>query len=491
MTLEFTEAEIRAILPSAILFLTGLVQLLTDACLGARDPEGDRGQKSHLVLTGAAGSVLAFIALGALTDPSAPLFSGALTGDLLGRFAAGIIIVTTLLTGLGAGGYLGAIGRNRGEFHALLSFGAGAMVLLAQSANLVAMFVAVETLSLALYVLAGYVRDWRESSEGAFKYFVMGAFSSGFLLLGMAFLYGGSGGGIDLAALGGHGDEPLIAVGAVLVLIGLGFKVGAVPFHSWVPDVYQGTPMLAAGWMAVAVKVCCFVALIRIILATGGNTGVASLVEALAVVTILLGNLAALNQTNLKRMLAYSGIAHTGYLMVPLVLVLASHGDGAALSGSLFYLATYLVTTLAAFTALSTLQQGDRDCDTIDSIRGLGRKHPVVALVITLSMVSLAGIPLTAGFMGKFTIFSDAVAGGKWHLALIGVIGSMISVYYYLRPIVAMYFHEALEETEKAEAAWGLHLAMLLLSVGILYLGLFPESIVSLSRGAVPLLAGH
>jgi len=243
--------------------------------------------------------------------------------------------------------------------------------------------------------------------------------------------------------------------------------------------------------MAVAVKVCCFVALIRIILATGVNTVVASLVEALAVVTILLGNLAALNQTNLKRMLAYSGIAHTGYLMVPLVLVLASHGDGAALSGSLFYLATYLVTTLAAFTALSTLQQGDRDCDTIDSIRGLGRKHPVVALVITLSMVSLAGIPLTAGFMGKFTIFSDAVAGGKWHLALIGVIGSMISVYYYLRPIVAMYFHEALEETEKAEAAWGLHLAMLLLSVGILYLGLFPESIVSLSRGAVPLLAGH
>ena len=489
--LQFSEADLKVILPSAILFLTGLVQLLTDAFIGGRDPQGDRGQKSHLVLTGAAGAVLAFAALGLVEDPNARVFSGALSGDLLGRFAGGIIIATTLLTGLGAGGYLAAIGKNRGEFHALLSFGAGAMILLAQSTNLISMFVAVETLSLALYVLAGFVRDWRESAEGAFKYFVMGAFSSGFLLLGMAFLYGGSGGAIELSGLANHGDEPLIAVGTLLVLIGLGFKVGAVPFHSWVPDVYQGSPMLAAGWMAVAVKVCCFVALIRIVVATGagefGNPVIASLVEALAFVTIILGNLAALNQTNLKRMLAYSGIAHTGYLLVPLVLVLNDPGNAAMLGNTLFYLATYLVTTLAAFVALSTLQRGERDCDHVDSIKGLARRHPVIALGFSLSMVSLAGIPLTAGFMGKFRIFSDAVTAGKWHLAIIGVIGSMISVYYYLRPIVAMYFHESKEETEKAEAAWGLHLSLLLLSGGILFLGILPEAVASLSQSAFAL----
>ena len=420
--LEFTRAEFLAVLPASILFATGLLQLLMDACFGDRDPQGDDSPKTHLVLTGVAGSLLAFAALGAVGEHSVRLFAGAMTDDLFGRFSAGIIIGAALLTSLATGGYLSGIGQNRGEFHALVFLASGAMVLLAQATNLVSIFVAVETLSLALYVLAGFVRNWRESAEGAFKYFIMGAFSSGFLLLGMAFLYGASGGSIQLSDF--HTLDPVLgSVGTLLIIIGFAFKVGAVPFHSWVPDVYQGAPVLAAGWMAVAVKVASFAALLRIVMATGENADMSGLMMSIAVITMALGNLAALNQTNLKRMLAYSGIAHTGYLMIPVGLALR---DGKAtpevLAGSLFYLAAYLVTTLGIFIALSTLKHGDRDCDTLDAIKGLGRRHPLLAVAITLSLVSLAGIPLTGGFMGKYFIFRDAVTGGYWHIALIGVI---------------------------------------------------------------------
>ena len=487
--LTFTRAEFLAILPSGILFLTGILHLLMDSLLGDRDPQGDRSPKVHLVLTGVAGSLLAFAALGAAAgDETARLFAGAMTDDAFGRYAAGIIIGATLLASLAAGSYLSAFNQHRGEFHGLLFLGAGSMVLLAQATNLISIFVAVETLSLALYVLAGFFRNRRESAEGAFKYFVMGAFSSGFLLLGMAFLYGGTGGSIQLADLGADGNDPLLlSMGMLLIVIGFAFKVGAVPFHSWAPDVYQGSPILAAGWMAVVVKVACFASLLRLVVAMGDSDELSKLIQAVAVVTMILGNLAALNQTNLKRMLAYSGIAHTGYLLIPVIVTLPEGSSTDPLAGSLFYMAAYLVTTLGVFLALSCLKTGDRDCETIDSLKGLSRKHPMIAGAITLSMISLAGIPLTAGFMGKYTIFRDAVSEGFIRIAIIGIVTSMISVYYYLRPIVAMYFHEPSEPTEKVEAPWGAHLALTICSAGIIFLGIFPEQsqLVSLSIESV------
>lgn len=480
--LTFTRAEFAAILPAAILFMTGLIILLIDVCVGDRENEDESNQKTHLVLTGVAGALLAFAALGAAAgDTSVRLFAGAMTDDVFGRFAAGIVIVATLLTTLGAGGYLASVRRTHGEFHGLMYLAAGAMVLLAQATNLIAIFVAIETLSLAVYVLAGYVRSWEESAESAFKYFVLGAFSSGFLLLGMAFLYGGSGGHIQLAELANAEDPLFCSVGILLVVIGFAFKVGAVPFHSWVPDVYQGSPAPAAGWMAVAVKTASFAALIRIVLATGENEILAQLLTAVAVVTMVLGNLAALNQTNLKRMLAYSGIAHSGYLLIPVILSLPEAGSQAAGGGALFYLAGYLVTTIGAFTVLGYLRQGDRDCDTLESIKGLARRSPLVAAAMTLSMISLAGIPLTAGFMGKLIIFRDAVEYGYGYLAVIGVITSIISVYYYLRPVVMMYFHEPTEASERSENPWGMHLTLSLTSLGILLIGILPGRLVELS----------
>ncbi|MFQ5654895.1 MAG: NADH-quinone oxidoreductase subunit N [Planctomycetota bacterium] len=489
MSLEFTRSEFEAILPSAILFLTGIITLIVDLYAGSREgTDGPRQPKHHLVFIGCGGALLAFASLwlgGGIGGGSQSLFAGALRADAFGEFAAGVLILTTLLTTLAAGGYLAAIGQNRGEFYGLLYLGTGAMVLLAQASNLVSLFVAVETLSLAAYVLAGFVRRWREGSEGSFKYFVMGAFSSGFLLFGLAFLYGATGSIAieDLARPGA--DEVLLGTGMVLVLVGFAFKVGAVPFHSWVPDVYQGSPVMAAGWMAVAVKVASFAALIRITMAAGGG-GVHSLAQMLAaisVVTMILGNLAALNQTNIKRMLAYSGIAHSGYLLIPVILAML--GTPSAGAGALFYLTAYLMMTLGGFTVVAAVSRGDRDREEIEALNGLARRHPLLAVALTLALISLAGIPLTGGFIGKLMIFRDAVQEGYLYLALVGIITSLISVYYYLRPVMAIYFREEESPVPKVENPWGLHLTLTLTSAGILFLGIFPQGLIELTLRSV------
>ncbi|HIA27676.1 MAG TPA: NADH-quinone oxidoreductase subunit N [Planctomycetes bacterium] len=492
MELLISPTEIEAILPAGILFLTGLVLLLVD--LGGKE-RADSGMnpKNHLVFIGCAGSVLALMALvtgGGSVVTS--LYAGAMSDDAFGRFAGALVTLALLLTTLGAGGYLSSIGQNRGEFYSLLFFGAGAMVLLCQATNLVSIFVAIETLSLSVFVLAGYTTDRRPSSEGAFKYFVLGAFSSGFLLLGMAFLYGVSGGSLALSDIAANGpqvaDDILFAVGVLLMVIGFAFKVGAVPFHSWIPDVYQGAPVIAVGWMAVAVKVASFAALLRLLVAAGGGETLSRLIAAIAVVTMLLGNLAALNQTNIKRMLAYSGIAHTGYLLIPLVLGLTGTGFESG-SSMLFYLAAYSVTTFAAFAVIATLSRG-QDRESIDDLNGLASKHPMIAVVMTLAMLSLAGIPLTAGFVGKLMIFRDAVEGGYIYLALIGIISSVISVYYYLRPVVAMYFREATGDQHEVEHPWGLHLALALAGGAILLLGIDPQALVEFSVESMRSLLG-
>lgn len=483
MELQISATEIEAILPAGLLFLTGLVLLIVD--LGdSRRPDPGTSPKNHLVFIGCAGAVLALMAL--ITGGGSvvtSLYAGAMSDDSFGRFAGSLVTLALLLTTLGAGGYLSSLGQNRGEFYSLLFFGAGAMVLLCQATNLISIFVAIETLSLSAYVLAGYTTQRRPSSEGAFKYFVLGAFSSGFLLLGMAFLYGVSGGSLALADLAERGpeiaDDALFAVGILLMVIGFAFKVGAVPFHSWVPDVYQGAPVMAVGWMAVAVKVASFAALLRLLVATGGGETLSRMIEAVAVVTMVLGNLAALNQSNLKRMLAYSGIAHSGYLLIPIVIGLNGEGFDSG-SSILFYLAAYTVTTFVAFAAIATFSKG-ADREEVEGLNGLAGQHPMIAFVLTLALLSLAGIPLTAGFIGKLMIFRSAIEAGYIVLALIGIITSVISVYYYLRPVVAMYFKDSSGIQEKVENPWGLHLALALAGGAILVLGIDPDAIVAFS----------
>ncbi len=489
MELTISRAEILAILPAAILFLTGLLQLFSDL---SKESENTRSEKTHLTMIGIAGFLLALAALfvqgtGASTGS---LYAGAMTDDLFGRLGAGVIIISALFSTLMAGSYLASSSNNRAEFQALICFCAGSMALLCQATNLISIFVSIETLSLAVYVMAGFFKNQRSASEGAFKYFVMGAFSSGFLLLGMAFIYGSTGGSIslaDIAASGGSSDA-LFSVGTLLVLIGFAFKVGAVPFHSWVPDVYQAAPAVAVGWMAVAVKASSFVALCRFLLFAGGGADLSQILAAIAVVTMLLGNLAALNQQSLKRMMAYSGIAHTGYLLIPLVVAIS--GQGASAGASIpFYLFAYAATTLAAFGVISAISVAT-DRDEISDLNGLARSRPLLALGFTIALISLAGIPLTAGFIGKLMILSDAVSSGFLTLALVGIIASLISVYYYLKPVVAMWFREPHSSFELVPSPWGVLFTVALCGIATISLGIFPGWLVDLSRLSVEAILG-
>lgn len=499
--ITISREELEAILPASVLFLTGLILLIVDPMLRARDEKegGDHAPKSHLGLIGAGGALLALAALGlggkliGGAGPSMNLFAGALGDDAFGEFAAALIIAAVFLVSLASGGYLAAQGYNRGEFYALSFFGAGAMVLLAQATNLLSIFVAVETLSLSVYVLAGFFRGRALGGEGAFKYFVMGAFSSGFLLFGMAFLYGASG-SLELSSYAGADvDSVLLRTGVLFAFIGFAFKVGAVPFHSWVPDAYQGAPALAAGWMAVAVKVASFAALIRLVVAaSAGPAGgqLANMVAAVAVVTMIMGNLAALNQTNLKRMLAYSGIAHTGYLLIPVYLLMTRPPELAADASpigasALFYLGGYTLMTLGAFTVIAIVSRGNEDREELESFRGLAQRHPMVALAMTISLVSLAGIPLTGGFIGKWMVFAEAIQANVLYLAVIGILASLISVYYYIRPVVAMYFHDEETPISQVDASWGLSFTLIITTVGTLFLGIMPQALVNLSQVSI------
>ena len=489
MELTISGAEILAILPAGILFITGLVQLFSD--LG-KNGDDTRSEKTHLAMIGGAGLLLALAALfvQGTAASTGSLYAGAMTDDLFGRMGAGVVMMTALFCTLMSGGYLASSANNRAEFYALICFCAGAMTLLCQATNLISVFVAIETLSLAVYVLAGYFKENRSASEGAFKYFVLGAFSSGFLLLGMAFIYGTTGGSIsfsDIAASNGQGDS-LFSIGTLLILIGFSFKIGAVPFHSWVPDVYQASPALAVCWMAVAVKASSFIALCRFLLFTGGGQELAQILAAISVVSMLLGNLAALNQRSLKRMMAYSGIAHTGYLLIPLVIVVA--GEGASAGASIpFYLFAYAATTLAAFGVITAISVGT-DRDDVRDLDGLARNRPFLAIGLTIALISLAGIPLTAGFIAKLMILQGAVSSGFLTLALIAIITTLISVYYYLRPVVAMWFREPRSSFDLVPAPWGVIFTVAVCAIATVSIGIFPGWLVNLSRLSVETILG-
>ncbi len=334
--------------------------------------------------------------------------------------------------------------------------------------------------------------------ESAFKYFILGAFSSAILLYGIALIWGATGttklGG--LAAWLGAGNTimgaPLMAAGVAMLLVGLAFKVAAVPFHMWSPDVYQGAPTPITSFMATGVKAASFAALGRVLfsaLVLGHGDWVDALVW-LAGLTILLGNIAALVQTNLKRMLAYSSISHAGYLLMAVVAVPASGvGGNPQLGGVLFYLLSYTLMTVGAFAVVSLLAREGEENVSVDQLKGLAGRHPWIAAGMAVCLLSLAGIPPTMGFVGKFYLFTAAINGGFAVLAVVGAIGGAIGVYYYLRPIVAMYMHEATEEVPLAVnlPAMG---ALTLGAVSMLVFGIVPGPVIDWCRDSLLSMMG-
>jgi NADH-quinone oxidoreductase subunit N len=372
-----------------------------------------------------------------------------------------------------------------GEFYALILFSLAGMYLMLQTTNLIMVLIGLEVFSLALYVLAGMTRGRARSIEAALKYFLLGAFSSGFMVYGLAMLYGAAG-SLDLLRINSAAASepgPLLWLGMGLVLIGLAFKIAVVPFHQWVPDVYQGAPTNVTGFMAAATKTAAFAVLLRLLLGAFGDHAEIwePIIKWLAILTMTVANLIALAQTNLKRLLAFSSIAHAGYLLIA-VVCLPDEGVRAIL----FYLFSYAFMTVGAFAVLAAVGRGDAESErgyTLREWTGLGWKRPVLGLAMMFFLLSLTGIPPTGGFLGKYVIFQAAIHAQQYLLAVVGGLNAAVAAYYYLRVLVVMYMRDAETDDYPLPVSPGMATVMVLAVVGVLYLGIAPGRVLDLVQG--------
>ncbi len=371
-----------------------------------------------------------------------------LAGDHLGQFFGLIILVTALVSILLSRGYLGRRRLSAPEYYALMLAATAGMQLLAGALDLIVIFLGIELLSISLYVLSAYGRDDTRSQEAGLKYLILGGMASAVLLYGMALVFGSTGHTVlplihaTLAYAASQGQAPgtLLIAGMALILVGFAFKISAAPFHVWTPDVYQGAPMSVTMFMSVATKVAAFAALIRLFEVTFG--GIATywypLMAGVAIMSMLWGNIAALTQSSIKRMLAYSGIAQAGYMLIGVAVATQQ-----SVTAVLFYLAAYAVTNLGAFAVLTAMSNGTEDIDSYDGIRGLAYRRPYVAVALCIFMLSLAGFPPTVGFLGKFLVFQAAVGSPHLWLAIYGAVMSAVALVYYLRVAILVFMPAA------------------------------------------------
>jgi NADH-quinone oxidoreductase subunit N len=419
--------SIMPVLPEIILLATALLILLLDTILG---------DKRWLVWVGLAGVVVAGVATFVVAEMPAQAFEGMAEADAYTAFFRLIILTATGLGLLVAMNWLTAHGEQQGEYIALVLLASIGMTLMAAAVHLMMVFVAMELLSLSMYILAGFERERATSSEAALKYLLLGAFSSAFFLYGVALVYAGTG-ALDFAGIAqGASLTPMFLMGVALLIVGFGFKVALVPFHMWTPDVYQGAPTPITAFMSVATKAAAFSAFLRLFAGSLGGEKAAWMpaLAVLAALTMTTGNLTALRQTSLKRMLAYSSIAHAGYVLVGMA---AANGSGIA--AVLFYLFVYAFMNIGAFAVIIALEKQGAGDVLVSQARGLGRTHPWLAAAMAVFMFGLTGIPPLAGFFGKLYLFQAAVEADLAWLAAIGVLNSALSAYYYLRVIVIMY----------------------------------------------------
>ncbi|MFZ5453693.1 MAG: NADH-quinone oxidoreductase subunit N [Thermodesulfobacteriota bacterium] len=485
MTLTIPSFSLVSIGPWITLSVTAILILLADAL----SPKGNRTAAPVLALLGLA---VAGFQTYCLWGKSGLDFARMVYVDNFSCFFYLIFILGTALTVLISMQYLKDYDKNLAEYYALLLFATVGMMIMAASAHLIMIFLGLEIMSIAVYVLAGLFREDARSNEAALKYLILGAFASAFLLYGMAMLYGASGGTLFLSDLAKHlaGEnllKPLTLLAIALLLVGFGFKVASVPFHMWTPDVYEGAPTSITAFMAVGVKAAAFAAFARVFFLAfpGFKPDWQIVLWVLAVATMTLGNVVAIAQTNIKRMLAYSSIAHAGYL---LVAIIASNQLGAV--SLMYYLVAYTLMNLGAFGVVILVGRKKDSYLSIYDYAGLGAQHPVLAAAMALFMFALAGIPPTAGFVGKFYIFSAAVQAGYIWLAIIGVMNSLVSVYYYLRITVLMYMKPAEADLGPITFAPALTATLFLTAAGVLLIGVFPGFLYNMAMNSVKIFPG-
>ncbi len=479
--MKLPEIDLYLIAPEIIITAFGFLVLLVDVFA----PKGEK--KGYLGVLSLIGVVIAFFYTLPLVGSGRVGLEGMFTTDGFAIFFKITILIVAFLTILISMGYASREGIGFGEYYGLLLFATLGMMLMAAGTHLIVIFLGLETMSISIYVLAGMLREDQRSVESAFKYFLLGAFATGFLLYGIAFLYGATGSLYlkDIASYIASKkliDHPMLLMSLAFLTIGFGFKIASVPFHMWTPDVYEGAPTSITAFMATGVKAAGFSALIRVFFTALPEflPDWTTIMWLIAVATMTFGNIIAISQNNIKRMLAYSSIAHAGYILVAFVA-----GNPLGTSGILFYLMTYAFMNLGAFTCVILLGKKGEENTLILDYAGLGFKHPLLAASMTIFLLSMAGIPPLGGFMAKFYIFSAAVEAKCYWLAVIGVLNSAVSVYYYLRVTVLMYFREPEREITGLHFSPAPVIALILALIGTLYMGIFPSNVLSFAQKSI------
>jgi proton-translocating NADH-quinone oxidoreductase chain N len=483
-----------------ILLLTGLVVLCVD--LIWRD-DAPNGEKKTLWMPGlaVAGLVLALAATLLLWGTPQTSVLALMVVDPFALFFKVIAIVTVGLVILASVPYLKGRTPYRSEFYALLVFAGLAICLASSATDLISLYLAMEFLSITSYVLAGYLRHDEKSNEAGIKYFLYGAVASAAMLYGMSLLYGAAGttdlAGIAIALQSGPESVQWMAIAAIVPLLaGFGFKIVLAPFHQWAPDTYEGAPTPVTAFLSVGSKAAGFAILMRVFLTAMGSfrwgLGWMAFLMALSIISMALGNLVALRQKDIKRMLAYSSIAQAGYIIIGFVcLPLEAQSFFLGINGALFYLFAYLFTNLAAFSAVIAFESATGST-TIADYRGLVKRSPIIAGVLLIALLSLAGVPGTGGFLGKFFVFGSAIQLGlpqTFALAIVGILTSVIAAFYYLNVVRYMFFEPAGEAAETITISGGLRFGLLFTAVGILIIGLYPDPFIRMATDSIQMLA--
>jgi NADH-quinone oxidoreductase subunit N len=493
------DVNLTLILPELIVAIAGVIVMIVDAFSSPRQ----RLVTSTLSLLSMLAAAAATIWLWVARPLTASAFNGMIVLDEFRLSFTMIFIVVAILTLLIATIWIETENLPAGEFHSLLLFATAGMMLMASAGDLVIVFLGLEILSIATYVLAGFRRTDTRSNESSLKYFILGSFASAFLLYGIALIYGATAtntlpGTTNIAAIATRLDQslypPLLFAGIAMLLVGFGFKIATAPFHVWTPDVYEGAPTPVTAFMAAGPKAAGFASFMRVFLfgfpivtaaaSTAGfaHTAWVGALAIMAALTMTIGNVVAIVQNNVKRMLAYSSIAHAGYALVGFVAAGAATDPAqrsAAVTAVIFYLLTYAVMNMGAFAIVTIIaRKGDQRND-VEDYNGIGFRSPVLAFSLSIFLLSLLGMPLTAGFMGKIMVFSAAVNQGYIWLVVLGVLNTAISAYYYLRLIIVMFFRERTAAWEPPRVPASVAVALILTILGVFYLGLFPGRVIN------------
>jgi NADH-quinone oxidoreductase subunit N len=481
MNIALTTSDFQWIIPEIAVTLLGLLVLLVSAF---RKEKGSSTAAGVLTLLG---GVVAFYFAVRLWGTKVNLFNALYVVDDFSTFLKYIFLTILVLVSIISLAYTKREEIVSGEYYALLLFAVLGMMVMVSSNSFVTIFIGLEVMSLSIYILCGLLKGSLRAVEASLKYFLLGSFGTAFFLYGIALIYA-SAGTIDIQAVRAVvigrqlGGNAIFLTGIALLIVGFGFKIASVPFHMWTPDVYEGAPTSVTVFMATGVKAAAFGAFLRVFYTAFYPviTEWSSVLWFMAVLTMCVGNITALVQDNMKRLLAYSSIAHAGYILVAFVT-----GDRLLSSSVLYYLLAYTFMNLGAFSVVILLGRKGEEHEDIDSYAGLAGRHPFIALCMTIFLLSLTGIPPLAGFAGKFYLFSDAIKGQYYWLAVIGMLNSAVAAYYYLRVLMYMYFKEPVKELGKVDMSPAYVLVMLVSVGALLYLGIFPRDFLLLAQKSV------